>query len=125
MDIISEHGDNGAKLTDACCWAMMKDCGLNEAEQEQVRAGTYKVITKNEAGTLIWKKDIFGGVKPSRIHSSYKAIEEEMKQLNIKKTKKTKKTDMTKEYEANAKAHAIAHGARVEGEETMEDKKRN
>ena len=111
MDIISAHGANGAKLTDALCFAIMKDCGLTPEEQEQYKDGTYEMITKDKAGKLIWKKEIFSGVKPSRIHSSYRVVEEEMKQY---KKKKTKKTDMTEEYKAKAKADAKAHGARVE-----------
>lgn len=119
MDIISEHAENGAKLTDACCSAILYDCGLTEAEQEEVRAtGKYEMIKKIN-GKLIWKKDIFGGVRPSRIHSSYKAIEEEMKKYKNKKTKKSE--EMTEEFKAEARKSAKAHGARVE--ETMEEKR--
>ncbi len=92
----------------------------NCEEQEEYKAGTYKMLTKNEAGTLIWKKNIFGGVKPSRIHSLYKVVEEELKKYKKKGTQnyRRKKTEeMTEEFVKKAKADAKAHGARVEAEE--------
>ena len=114
LDLMKQHSDDGARVSEALIKHAENNCGYNDDEMKRYING--EKINKH-AGDVLWVK---GGIHPNKKSANYKFM------IGMaKKVIKDKKDPVLTEYKKQMKAEAKARGARVEEteEETLRNKK--